>query len=156
MSFDTTLLLGSAHARSARRRFALLAALAFGPIAAPALAAGARKPAPVVEPGPEEHEIARAEVFAAFGGRAAHAQARIVPETQDGRTTGFRVYAVAPEGPFAKLGLRNGDVVQKIDGHALTSPAQAHAAYAKLKEAPRIVLGISRAGAPLELVCVLK
>ena len=51
--------------------------------------------------------------------------ARIVPETRDGKPAGFRLFSVRPDGPFAKIGLQNGDVISAINGLEMTSPDKA-------------------------------
>ncbi len=145
---------------SARARSVLLGALALAaaPLAT-AHADGARAPAAttaIVQRGPHEYEVTRADVAALVDRRARAARARVVPELKDGKPTGFRLYAVQADGPFAKLGLRNGDVVRSLNGLPVTTPEQALVAYDQAKQAARVVLGISREGAPLELVYVLK
>ncbi|MCA9657653.1 MAG: PDZ domain-containing protein [Myxococcales bacterium] len=60
----------------------------------------------------------------------------------DGATQGFRVANVAPGGPFARLGLRDGDVVAAINGVGLTSPGRA---LAVLRTARRqVVVAVER------------
>ena len=72
--------------------------------------------------------------------------ARIVPETRDGKSAGFRLFSVRPDGPFAKIGLLNGDVVSAINGLEMTSPDQALLAYTKLKTANHLSVAIERNG----------
>jgi len=72
--------------------------------------------------------------------------ARIVPELRDGRAAGFRLYAVKPDGPFAKIGMQNGDVIASINGLEITSPEKALEVYAKLKSASHLSLGMERNG----------
>jgi membrane-associated protease RseP (regulator of RpoE activity) len=77
--------------------------------------------------------------------------ARVVPEMRDGFLVGVRLYSVAADGPLARLGLRNGDVLQSVDGIRLESPERALDAYARLHSARRPVLVIEREGRPLTL-----
>jgi general secretion pathway protein C len=72
--------------------------------------------------------------------------ARIVPEMRDGKAAGFRLYAVKPDGPFAKIGMQNGDVISSINGLELTSPEKALEVYAKLKSASHLSLGLETNG----------
>jgi general secretion pathway protein C len=72
--------------------------------------------------------------------------ARIVPEMKDGKAAGFRLFAVRPEGPFAKIGMQNGDIISSINGLEITSPEKALEVYAKLKSASHLSLGMERNG----------
>ncbi|MEZ4379785.1 MAG: PDZ domain-containing protein [Nannocystaceae bacterium] len=60
----------------------------------------------------------------------------------DGATQGYSVAKVPPGGPFARLGLRDGDVLAAINGVGLTSPGRALAA---LQTAQRhVVVAVER------------
>lgn len=72
--------------------------------------------------------------------------ARIVPEIKDGKAAGFRLYSVRPDGPFAKIGMQNGDVIASINGLEITSPERAMEVYIKLKSASHLSLGLERNG----------
>ncbi len=72
--------------------------------------------------------------------------ARIVPEMRDGKAAGFRLFAVKPDGPFALIGMQNGDVISSINGLEITSPEKALEVYAKLKSASHLSLGLERNG----------
>jgi general secretion pathway protein C len=72
--------------------------------------------------------------------------ARIVPEMRDGKAAGFRLFAVRPDGPFAMIGMQNGDILSSINGLEITSPEKALEVYAKLKSASHLSLGMERNG----------
>lgn len=72
--------------------------------------------------------------------------ARIVPEMRDGKPAGFRLYSVRPEGPFAKIGMMNGDVIYAINGLEMASPDKALAVYSKLKSARHLSVSLERNG----------
>jgi general secretion pathway protein C len=123
--------------------------------AAPAAAA----PAPPTDPlaaeldkgikkiGEHNYEVQRATLDSLLGNMAALAKgARIVPETKDGKPAGFRLFSIRPDGPFAKIGLLNGDVVSAINGLEMNSPDQALLAYTKLKTANHLSVAIERNG----------
>lgn len=74
------------------------------------------------------------------------ASARIVPEVEDGRAAGFRLYSVRPDGPFARIGLQNGDVISSVNGLDLTSVEKAVQVYARLQSASHASLGLERNG----------
>ena len=59
---------------------------------------------------------------------------------------------VAEDSFYSRLGLRNGDVLQRINGLDLDSPDKALEAFTKLRDARRIELEIERGGAPVRKV----
>jgi type II secretory pathway component PulC len=71
---------------------------------------------------------------------------RVAPEMRDGRPVGFRLFAVAADGPFAQLGLRDEDVLVAINHLAIATAEQVLEAYGKLKTAKHLVLGVLRGG----------
>jgi general secretion pathway protein C len=97
--------------------------------------------------GEHNYEVQRATLDSLLGNMAALAKgARIVPETKDGKPAGFRLFSIRPDGPFAKIGLLNGDVVSAINGLEMNSPDQALLAYTKLKTANHLSVAIERNG----------
>ena len=72
--------------------------------------------------------------------------ARIVPEMKDGKAAGFRLFSIRPDGPFAKIGLQNGDIISAINGLEMTSPDKALEVYTKLKTANHLSVGLERNG----------
>jgi general secretion pathway protein C len=72
--------------------------------------------------------------------------ARIVPEVKDGKAAGFRLFSVRPDGPFAKIGLQNGDVISAINGLEMSSPDKALEVYTKLRSASHLSVGLERNG----------
>src|SRR5204862_94387 len=73
--------------------------------------------------GERSYEIERATLEAILADTGALMRgARIVPELREGHSAGFRLYAVRPDSVFARIGLRNADVVVAINGLPLTSP----------------------------------
>jgi general secretion pathway protein C len=77
--------------------------------------------------------------------------ARIVPEAKDGKVTGIRLMNIKPETLLGKLGLQTGDQLKSINGFDMTSPEKALEAYAKLRTAPQIQVGITRGGQPMNI-----
>jgi general secretion pathway protein C len=93
------------------------------------------------------YEIKRGTLESVLGNLALLSRsARIVPEMRGGKPAGFRLFAVRPDGPFAKIGLQNGDVVASINGLEMTSPEKALEVYGKLKSASHLDLGLERNG----------
>jgi len=132
------------------------------PAPPPAAAAAAPPPAPSTDPFAAElekgikktsengYEIQRGTVDSMLGNMAALSRAaRIVPEVRDGKSAGFRLFSVKPDGPFGKIGLQNGDVINAINGMEMTSPDNALQVYTKLKAANHISVAIERNGTKL-------
>jgi general secretion pathway protein C len=97
--------------------------------------------------GEHSYEIQRQTLESVLGNmNLLSRSARIVPEIKDGKSAGFRLYSVRPDGPFAKIGMQNGDVISSINGLEITSPEKALEVYAKLKSASHLSLGLERNG----------
>jgi general secretion pathway protein C len=97
--------------------------------------------------GENNYEVQRGTVDSLLGNMSALSRAaRIVPEIKDGRAAGFRLFSVRPDGPFAMIGLQNGDVISAINGLEMTSPDKALEVYTKLKTASHLSVGLERNG----------
>jgi general secretion pathway protein C len=93
------------------------------------------------------YELQRGTLESVLGNMALLSRsARIVPEMKDGKAAGFRLFAVRPDGPFAMIGMQNGDIISSINGLEITSPEKALEVYAKLKSASHLSLGMERNG----------
>lgn len=73
-------------------------------------------------------------------------QAKIRPHFRDGRSDGLAITNIKAGSIFSKLGLKNGDIVQGIDGRNINSPDDIMEMYNKLKSGSRITLQIWRKG----------
>jgi hypothetical protein len=98
------------------------------------------------------YEIKRRTLDRALGnliglGKSVH----VLPEVRAGKPFGFRLFAIRADGPFAKLGLRNEDVLVSINGLDLATPEHVLDAYGKLRTAPHLVLGLIRDGQEITL-----
>jgi general secretion pathway protein C len=71
-------------------------------------------------------------------------QARIRPYLEASKPAGFLMSDIKPGSIFAKMGLRNGDVVQKINDQVISSPEQAIELYQGLMGGGEIALEIKR------------
>jgi general secretion pathway protein C len=77
--------------------------------------------------------------------------ARIVPEQENGKVTGIRLLNIRPDTLLGKLGMAQGDMLRTINGFDMTSPEKALEAYAKLRTAPQIQVGVVRNGKPVTI-----
>jgi len=75
-------------------------------------------------------------------------EVRIRPHFKDGQSDGLSVSRIKGGSIFSKLGLRNGDIVQQINGEPINSPDEVLALYEKLKSGSRLSLEVTRKGEP--------
>lgn len=78
-------------------------------------------------------------------------QARAVPNIVGGQIQGFRIFAIKSGSIYQKLGIKNGDVVLRINDVDLDSPAKALEFYGALSSATEISLDIERGGQRINL-----
>jgi general secretion pathway protein C len=71
-------------------------------------------------------------------------QARAVPHFQDGTTVGFRVFQIKPGSVFERIGLKNGDVVKRVNGVELTDPTKAITLFTELQNEGHIAVDLER------------
>ncbi|MDP9002878.1 MAG: general secretion pathway protein GspC, partial [Myxococcota bacterium] len=69
-------------------------------------------------------------------------QARIVPEQENGKVVGIRLFGVRPDTLLGALGMENGDRLEKINGFDMTSPEKALEAYARLRTADHLTVSV--------------
>lgn len=74
--------------------------------------------------------------------------ARLLPSIKDGKVEGFRVSEVKPQGIFGTVGIRNGDVLLRMNDFPIDSPEKAIQSFASLKGQSRIRLDLVRDGQP--------
>jgi len=94
-----------------------------------------------------QYNVERAEVDRALTNlNEVATQARIVPSFKNGKANGFKLFSIKPGSIFAKIGLQNGDVIQRINGYEMNSPDKALEIYGKLKEATSLGIELQRGG----------
>lgn len=94
-----------------------------------------------------EYEIPRGEIDNVLSNlNAVATQARIVPSFQNGKANGFKLFSIRPNSLYSKIGIQNGDIVQKINGYEINSPDKALEIYSKLKDAQTITVDLIRRG----------
>jgi general secretion pathway protein C len=95
--------------------------------------------------GDNEYLIDRSEVDKAMENlNQLFTQVRAVPHFQDGKAAGFRLFAIRQDSIFEKIGLKNGDVVSKINGNELTDPARAMGLIQELRNEGRVSVELMR------------
>jgi type II secretion system protein C len=78
-------------------------------------------------------------------------QMRAVPFVRDGQTLGFRVLNIHANSIFERMGLKNGDVIQRVNGVELDSPTKALALLEDVQTAQEIRVDLLRDNQPNSL-----
>lgn len=73
-------------------------------------------------------------------------QARFSPSLNGDKVDGFRVTSIKNESLFARMGMRNGDVLTAINGEQIDNPEKLLSVYSGLKSAQAVNLNVRRQG----------
>lgn len=73
-------------------------------------------------------------------------QARIVPSFKNGEINGFKLFAIRHGSLYAALGIKNGDIIHRINQRLIDSPDTALEVYQELKNADKLVVELTRRG----------
>lgn len=76
--------------------------------------------------------------------------ARVVPWYVDGRSQGFKLFAVRAGSVPAQAGVQNGDVLVGLNGRPVLDPASAQAAWDAAGQSPELHLSFLHSGQPVE------
>jgi general secretion pathway protein C len=127
----------------------------YTPQAAPAAAPGAAAQAPAqagslaAQVGAGSYVIDQRALNASLDNIGqAMTDARLLPSVKEGKVEGFRVSEVKPQGIFGTVGIKNGDVLLRINDFPIDSPEKAIQSFATLKGQSRIKLDLIRDGQP--------
>lgn len=103
-----------------------------------------------------DYRVERAEIDKALANlNEVATQARIVPSFKNGRANGFKMFSIKKGSIYDKIGLLNGDVIQKINGYEMNSPDRALEIYSKLSNATSLTIEIMRGSVTLTLNYVI-
>jgi general secretion pathway protein C len=121
------------------------------PVAAPAQPQGAGQSATAVAPaGAGSYVIDQRALNAALDNIGqAMSDARLLPSQKDGKVEGFRASEVKPNGVFAMVGIKNGDVLLRLNDFPIDSPDKALQSFIALKGQNRLKLDMIRDGRPV-------
>ncbi len=131
----------------------LLTPTAAGSESKPAAAQAAPQPGALATPvGSGSYVIDQRALNAALDNIGqAMTDARLLPSMKEGKVEGFRVSEVKPAGIFGMVGIKNGDVLLRINDFAIDSPDKAIQSFVSLKGQSRIKLDLIRDGQPTTL-----
>lgn len=95
----------------------------------------------------EEYEVDRSYIDSQLANLSKVAtQARIVPSFKNGKANGFKLFSIKPGSIYAKIGMQNGDIIQRINGYEMNSPEKGLEIYQKLKTEQSITVDYLRRG----------
>ncbi len=77
--------------------------------------------------------------------------ARLLPYIDNGKVTGFRVSEIKSDGVFNLIGLKNGDILVKVNDYSIDSPEKGVQLLTGLRGESRISLDVIRNGQPTKL-----
>jgi general secretion pathway protein C len=122
------------------------------PVAAPRVAQPLAADANVQMTGENEFVIDRAEVDSALENMSQlFTQIRAVPHFEGGRSTGFRLFAIRSGSIFDKIGLKNGDIIQSINGSEMSDPSKALQLLQELRNVGDLTVVVNRNRQPTTL-----
>ena len=78
-------------------------------------------------------------------------EARLVPNYSGGKPRGFKLFGIRRDGLLDLLGLRNGDLLTRVNDLPLTSPEGAMEIYTQLADEETFTVAIERGGLPQTL-----
>jgi general secretion pathway protein C len=81
--------------------------------------------------------------------------ARLIPNIADGKQSGFILQEVKNGGIFHGLGMRNGDVILRVNEYNISNPEAALQAFTALKGMDRVQLDIIRSGTKMTMTYML-
>ncbi len=92
-----------------------------------------------------EYNIDRSEVDQALDNmNQLFTQIRAVPHFEGGQSTGFRLFAIRQNSIFDQIGLRNGDIIESINGTALSDPSNALGMLSQLRDQNQLNVQVLR------------
>lgn len=83
-------------------------------------------------------------------------QVRIKPHFESGRCVGFQVSRIKNDSLVDQLGLRNGDVIETINGVKITDPLKALQLIYAIEQNNPVHLGVERANSKIEINCKIE
>ena len=76
---------------------------------------------------------------------------RIMPVEQGGRVVGVQLFGVRGNSLLGRLGMQNGDVLNRINGLDIASPDRALEAYSRLRTSDSLQVSVTRGGQPVNI-----
>ncbi|RAL22812.1 hypothetical protein DL240_07925 [Lujinxingia litoralis] len=101
----------------------------------------------VQQQGPNAYKVDRAMIERQLADPTALTrQARVMPNYRDGEPSGLRMVGVTPSSFYSQMGIRSGDILQSVNGSAITNQRQALELLEKLRNEKKVVIEVERRG----------
>jgi general secretion pathway protein C len=98
-----------------------------------------------------EYKIDRNVIDRVLANQGELTKIRVVPEQEQGKTVGLRLYGIKGGSLLDAIGIKNGDRIDSINGLDISTPDTALAAYAQLRTADHLVVKINRKGSATQI-----
>ncbi len=83
-------------------------------------------------------------------------QVRIIPYMEHGKPQGFQLLDIVPGSIVAKVGLKNGDVIERVNGKPILTPQDAMQFFSALENGNGVVLSVKRRQESMTIAVDLK
>lgn len=94
--------------------------------------------------GANSYEIDASDLDAALSNMAElSTQARMVPAFENGKSIGFKIFSIKPGSVYEKIGLKDGDIISKMNGYEMNDPSKLVEAYGKLRSSSQVNLEVN-------------
>ena len=110
----------------------------------------------VRQTGAEAYELDRGRLIALLSSPAELGRLRVVPAFEGGVASGFKLFGIPADSPLAAAGFASGDVIGRVNGLLIDSPARALEIYATLQQASRVEVELKRGGRVLRKLFSLR
>lgn len=102
--------------------------------------------------GPNEFNVRRSTVDRILENQAELMRTtRIMPHEEGGRVVGVQLFGVRGNSLLGRLGMQNGDVLNRINGLEIASPDRALEAYSRLRTSDHLQISVTRNGQPVNI-----
>lgn len=102
--------------------------------------------------GPNEFNVRRSTVDRILESQAELMRTtRIMPQEENGRIVGVRLFGVRGNSLLGRLGMQNGDTLNRINGLDIASPDRALEAYSRLRTSDNLQVSLTRNGQPVNI-----
>lgn len=102
--------------------------------------------------GPNEFNVRRSTVDRILENQAELMRTtRIMPHEENGRVVGVQLFGVRGNSLLGRLGMQNGDILNRINGLEIASPDRALEAYSRLRTSDHLQVSLTRNGQPVNI-----
>lgn len=101
----------------------------------------------ITKTGENSYEISRDLINSKLSDLAALTnEAKAIPNMKNGEFNGFKLYAIRSTSVFSQIGLKNGDVIQSVNGEKIDSLEKAMGLLQTMNSASSVQIGLQRRG----------